>query len=124
MSMEQQGETPGTQSGRAPVMSGAVYETAAAPKSPNTGLVIIAVAGVILAAGGLAWNILGPRSAPAAPAAPVRTHMSEQTRLMREAVQMAREAQQMQREHMAQMEAAMRGEFEGSSADTEGDGPR
>lgn len=119
MSIEQQGgETTPT---HPPAMSGATYETPVTAKSPSTGLVVIAVAGVVLAAGGLAWNILGPKSAPAAPPAPpIRTYMSEQTQMMREAMQMAREAQQMQREHMARMEAEMRGEYSGEYAGDEG----
>lgn len=120
MTTEQQGEMPVARS--TPRFTAEFDEGAPGRAGgPNTGLIVIAVAGLVLAGGGLVWNILGPRSAPASPAPVVRTFMSEQTQMMREAMQMAREAQQAQREHMARMEAEMRGEYTGADG---GDDPR
>jgi hypothetical protein len=91
------------------------------PKMDRNTKVILAVAGVgvLLAGAGLFWNMTRtPQRASAAPSAPATGFLTEQQKMMREAIQMARDAQELQRQRMEQMRQGMEGAYEDASVPT------
>ena len=73
----------------------------------NKPVLIVAVLGLALAVFGVIRSFVAPTPKQAAATPPVVTYMSEQQRMMRDAIQMAREAREAQREHMDLMRRAM-----------------
>jgi hypothetical protein len=105
---------------RRPDLGGAEPDPFMALPAPgaNNRTVLIAAgvvgAGLLVCALGLFFG--GSRSTPAAPAVPVVNALTEQQRMMREAMSMAREAQDMNRERIELLRASMENEMAGPGA--------
>lgn len=100
-------------SGRRDISSFEVHEAPAPSTSSTKWVVIIAVGALGLAAFGIGRELfLKGEPKVAIAAAPVETYLSEQTRMMREAMSMAKEAQQLQRENLMRMHQEMSGAYQ------------